>query len=376
MRRLPVSLWILIFILGLPLRSFGADPAPVQIESATVDPLYDNLFLPQDRGWLGADGAVSIPLSPTRVLWIFGDTMVGTLSKQKGRQGMMPRNTIAIQDLSEGPPGEVEFFWDLSDNIIGDFFPPDPWDAGYWYWPGVGELIDGDLFLFMYKIVSGEGDNAFSFELDDLTLFRIPNPQDSPREWTWTTRNLGWVGPHQGFASAIQVEPPYVYLLGYDDNLAKERSMVLSRVRIEDLKSKEPEKGFEFWVKGNGGCEWSREPKDLEPLFQPGVTESSIHYNQKFNRYIAITHHAFDPWMLLTSAPKITGPWSEPVRVYQIPEMLEKKERHAYAMKAHPELATASDELVVTYVVNTSDFWSMFQDTEIYYPRFVRVKLK
>ena len=47
----------------------------------------------------------------------------------------------------------------------------------------------------------------------------------------------------------------------------------------------------------------------------------------------------------------------------------------AYAGKAHPELTDAPGELIVTYAANSSDFWTLFQDARLYWPRFVRVKV-
>ncbi|HET9698974.1 MAG TPA: hypothetical protein VFP40_19020, partial [Terriglobales bacterium] len=52
---------------------------------------------PYSEGWLGADDAYSIPLSPTKSVWLFGDTFVadpGTTLRTKAKS--MPRNTVGI----------------------------------------------------------------------------------------------------------------------------------------------------------------------------------------------------------------------------------------------------------------------------------------
>jgi hypothetical protein len=41
----------------------------------------------------------------------------------------------------------------------------------------------------------------------------------------------------------------------------------------------------------------------------------------------------------------------------------------------HPALSKPG-EVVMTYVVNTKDFWTMFNDLEVYFPRFLRVKFE
>lgn len=351
----------------------------LEIVSATVDPVYDSLFEPRGRGWLGADGAVSIPLTENKTLWIFGDTILGTMNDRGARKGPMVRNTIAIHDHSGEGAGSVEFYWDFTDKITGDYFHLEDFNSDYWYWPGVGAMLDGELFLFLYKITSGEGEAGFDFELADMTLCRVPNPLDPPEQWKKSYEDLGLNGPHRGFSSALLVEGAYVYLLGYDDGPESEyteRAAVLARVKIEDLKAGKAKSSFEFWTKGEEGHAWSDRCENLARLFEPGTTESSLEYLPEKNLYLAVTHRAFQDEMLIVTAPELTGPWSEPIEVYTIPEMASGENHHAYAMKSHPELAENSDELVITYVVNTKDFWSIFSDNSVYYPRFVRVKYR
>jgi hypothetical protein len=42
---------------------------------------------------------------------------------------------------------------------------------------------------------------------------------------------------------------------------------------------------------------------------------------------------------------------------------------------SHPELATAPDELLITYAANAWGFWDLFKEARLYWPRFVRVNL-
>lgn len=353
--------------------------SPIEIVSATVDPIYDSLLAPRKRGWLGADGAVSIPLDKDRTLWIFGDTILGTMNDEGARKGPMVRNTIAVQDISSEGPGKVEFYWDLTDKVTGDFFHPADFAAPYWYWPGVGAMVDGELFLFLYKLESGAGDPGFDFAIADLTLCRVSNPLDSPDTWKKSYQDLGVNGSHQGFSSAILVEEPYVYLLGYDDgpeNSHMERAGVLARIKTDRLKAGEGRDAFEFWTEGQEGPAWRPTPENVIRLFTPGTTEASLEYLPEKKLYLATSYRGFHEKMYVVTAPTLTGPWSEPLEVYTIPEVVGQDNYHAYAMKSHPELARRPDELVLTYVVNSKDFWSVFRDNTIYYPRFVRVKFR
>jgi hypothetical protein len=63
------------------------------------------------------------------------------------------------------------------------------------------------------------------------------------------------------------------------------------------------------------------------------------------------------------------------VLVYRCPEMDWAPKVFCYAAKAHPELTKAPDELLITYAANAWNFWDLFSDARLYWPRFVRVKL-
>jgi hypothetical protein len=54
--------------------------------------------------------------------------------------------------------------------------------------------------------------------------------------------------------------------------------------------------------------------------------------------------------------------------------MSRDKRLFCYGAKAHPTLSSGQD-LVVTYVVNSFDFWQVAREARLYWPRFVRVRL-
>jgi len=64
----------------------------------------DRLFR-RDPRWLGADAALSVPLSKGRSLWLFGDTFVAISSANVRSESKMVRNTVAIQaGTTPAPP--------------------------------------------------------------------------------------------------------------------------------------------------------------------------------------------------------------------------------------------------------------------------------
>jgi len=351
----------------------------VEVISSEPASELTQLFKPQKRGWLGADGAASVEITKGKILWLFGDTILGNCSKDGKRTGTIVRNTLGLQDLSKGFPGEVEFFWDIPGNFPTSFFLAEGYDQDYWYWPTAGVMLDEELIVFVYKILPGPDPFTLGFEVGEMTLMRINNPLDPPNKWNKTIIPFGTGGNHQGFCSAIYVEKPYLYFLGFDDGPADKdlgRQAVLTRAKIEDIKNNKGKDALEFWTKADDGGKWDNKPENLLPLFKPGETETSLQYNEYSKQYISVIMHFGEPDIYIVTAPQITGPWSEPIKVYTTPEPVKDKNYSAYAAKAHPELAKEPDEIIITYIVSTMDFWTIFKDPNVYFPQFVRVKLK
>lgn len=343
---------------------------PVQMESVEKDPVYANMLKPRPVGWIGSDVAHSIPLTKENNLWLFGDTLIGTVTNNKRDPGAaFINNSIGIQDLSTSPPVNVQFYWGPSNT---SFFPHQPGTPGDFYWPTMGTMIKDELFIFCYSVKPGGG---LGFSLENTTLIRIPNPLDPPEEWIQNAYDLGIDNSVMGFHSAVIVEDPYLYMMGYDGK----GNMVLARAGLDDLTSGGLSEVFEYWVQGEGGPEWGEAPANLVPLFSPGNTETDIHYEPSWDRYFVTTYNPFTPTIYLTTARELTGPWSEPVCIYDVPEYEAVSfDIISYAVRPHPELSTQPGEIVISYATNSlGSIATIFTEEGlgIYYPRFIRVHL-
>jgi hypothetical protein len=76
--------------------------------------------------------------------------------------------------------------------------------------------------------------------------------------------------------------------------------------------------------------------------------------------------------MRRSSSP--VGPWSDELVLYHCPEMKWREKIFCYAAKAHPALAQAPNELVISYASNSLHVPDVIEDARLYFPRFVRVK--
>ena len=78
--------------------------------------------------------------------------------------------------------------------------------------------------------------------------------------------------------------------------------------------------------------------------------------------------------ILIRTARSPEGPWSDPVRVFKVPEPGEDDKLITYAAKGHAHLSR-DGELLISYCVNSTDFGQIFRDASLYRPRFIRVPL-
>lgn len=338
------------------------------LECACDDLALEQLFKPPTQGFLGADGAFSVPLSENKSLWIFGDTFVEQPTASMRRGSAFIRNSVATVDRSSESPGKVEFFWDRSQTTPASFFPH---DGIHWHWVGTGALADGMLVLFCYKVAPAS--NFFQFTVADTCLIRVENPLDSPEKWSYEITDLGFGSMRRAFCSAAYVEDGYVYLLGFDSILFKGRS-VLARVPVERLKSSPGREAYEYWVHDGSQPRWSSTPDQLVSVLDEGVSESAL---QRFeDLFVYTTYTPFDPAIRLYTARQLTGPWHGPIHIYDAPEHTKGEKVFTYAAKPHPEFSSKPGEIVLTYAANCSDFETVLNDMDLYYPRFVRAQLR
>ena len=66
-----------------------------------------------------------------------------------------------------------------------------------------------------------------------------------------------------------------------------------------------------------------------------------------------------------------TGPWHSKKTVYCTPET--GGDVFTYNSFVHPELSI-NDELIISYNINSFDFWSLFDNADLYRPKFIKVE--
>ena len=168
-----------------------------------VEPLphYDAAF-EHTSGWTGGDGAYSAGLGRERVLWMFGDTLVGRV--QNGRRVRLPSDQQLGRDSNRpraircGPgvylshalrrrPGGVP----ATGGRLG------------WLWPYHGVRTTEGLFLFLLQIEPADGPAAFGFRLVATWLGKVADPDAPPERWTVSWQKIPWGHERRLFGSSV-----------------------------------------------------------------------------------------------------------------------------------------------------------------------------
>ncbi|GAF93146.1 unnamed protein product, partial [marine sediment metagenome] len=119
---------------------------------------------------------------------------------------------------------------------------------------------------------------------------------------------------------------------------------------------------------------WGVDIAGISELFDGIATEYSVSYQPALKKYVTIyTECGLSKNIMMRFSPTPVGPWSSACKVYECPEYKWHKTYFCYAAKGHPEIS-AGNELIITYVCNSMDFWQMVKDARIYWPRFLRIK--
>lgn len=319
-------------------------------------------YFTYDPVWRGGDSAGSIDLGNGRVLWLFGDSVISP-SSHGLRTGNFVRNSVAIQsgyDLS----ASINYYWRKSKNGDHAFFRV---QGVEWLWPGHGALVKDRLVVFLFSLRSRK--TGLGFEAVGWYVAIISNPKDDPDKWNIRyERGTESFGQIVGSAAVLR-DDKYLYAFGSDEPTTHEAHLL--RWRLEDIYRGNISRS-EWWFNGHWARRRSRSPKP-RPLFA-GATEYSVHFDRDLRKYIQIQTFGFGAASIgLRMADRPEGPWSEPKIIYTS-DHAGVKMPIIYSAKAHPELR--GDGLFVTYNVNSLDLKHMLENQSIYFPRFLRVKIR
>jgi hypothetical protein len=359
-----------LVLFGASLFVCASEPLPGY--SVETLPAYDALFT-RTEGWTGADAVYSVELADEVTLWLYGDTWIGGIVDGKHKGAAMVNNSIALQRGKEPATASVKFFWGTTKEGKPAAFIR-PADGTGWFWIFDGIVADGKLYLFLVQIIKTDEKGIWGFKHVGTWLGEVENPHDDPLAWRIKQYKIPYGRYSKDgnlfFGSAVMRDGDFVYLYGAGEDWSKGmsgRSIIVARVPCNKMTDFEQ---WRFFSDGN----WQTDVEGITGLFNGTATECSVCYQPAIKKYVVVyTENGMSKNILMRFSPTPVGPWGNTYKVYECPEVQWHKTYFCYAAKAHPEIS-GENELIVTYVCNSTDFWKMAADARIYRPRFVKIK--
>jgi len=110
------------------------------------------------------------------------------------------------------------------------------------------------------------------------------------------------------------------------------------------------------------------------PICEDVAGEFSVSYQPAVGRYVLVyTEGGLSENIALRFSPRPQGPWGPAARVYRCPEAGWDAKIFCYAGKGHPEISSGPQDLIVTYVANSTDFALLESNARLYRPRFIKI---
>ncbi len=326
-------------------------------------------------GWWGSDCAFSTLLGTNQNLWLFGDTFIKADQAANDRiNSKLISNTIAIQQnflIHKEKP--LTFYWTRTKDQPKPFFYNDQLDGNYW--PFSAALVHGKLYVFGVRIVQVDIQDAFGFRIVGHEIYKVDNPEDDPTNWYKTNYYFPRKDIVQCFGSYVLRAKDNLYIYGFQketDSFEEDIKLIIAKVDLNEEREIADKSNWEFF---DGVAKtWVKDQKKIRPAMDNSKSELSITFLESINKYVLVSVLGKrGKWITVRTADTPVGPFSEPQNVYKIPENDWSPRYFSYAGKAHPELAEADNELIVTYMTNSKSLEECISDTRIYFPKFIRI---
>jgi hypothetical protein len=303
--------------------------------------------------WLGADVSTSIVLSQNRSVWLFGDTLVGTLTPNRTRNIVtMPRNSLALMDRGAHA---LQFYvrYDAqtpSNEHLGFFSPA---NQSHWLWLTSGFLLHDTLFLLGVTCAPDpSGSAGFAFQFVDTVVVRVANPLDDPLQWNWTLSHVPGTNATTNWNSAVTVVGDRVFVLGQTAGGATR----LAALRVTDV------------LHDN----WSALTLVSDSVVDAfGPPETTLTFVTAIQRWIffGVVFGSSDLTMYISQSSALDDQraWSARVVWHIPPPFSPYPQAFCYAPKVHQEFSNAT-MLMITLCCNTPQIQGLINNDELYIP--------
>jgi len=387
--------------------------ADASVPTISRDPAWDAVF-ERREGWTGADCAGSVALGDGRILWLFGDSWIGSIRDGKRLPGArMVNNSIAAHPVDKlspwrpPQPSSIHFFWGPND-AAGH---PTAWavpsnaarrnraasETREWFWTtGGGTVVPGPgnsrrLVIFFFRVQDNpHGQGVWKFSVVGTSMGIVDNVAEPAEHWKPRLIDVRFAGPSDRTSEGLAHDDiQWGMAASRDPNETKQNSsdvLVFGVRKVNPLDSAlvvarvpgETIERLETWRFYAGPNRWLPDAASAIGVAHGLVTEFSVEPMRSGEQttWVLVQSEPFlGRKIFVRTAPHPTGPWSSRQIVYDVSDGDRNRSYFTYAAKGHAGLS-APGELLVTYLVNSQRFADLMTDTTIYRPKFIRLPTK
>ena len=294
-------------------------------------------FFRRTNGWVAGDGAMSIPLSDGRVLWLFGDSFVDTFDAKTGTVPCLfqVRNTALVHPKSDLRSARTLVHSNASNRTFFRYAGREP----FWYWPVNGFQEGHTVYVYLTKLKPGGG---LGFKTVGHAWARLRFPElsiegyDPLPDFKGIDFGCGFVKDNDG-----------VHAHAFGSKLVGLESWVY----VARFKTADPRGDWTYW----DGNSW------VEAVTKAAVigrgAAPSLHVCKVKNKYVLTSaelsvrcDHGKEIYVSTSEQP--TGPFSRRKKVFTVDDTVQGHHPFFYLPVAHPEFLDEKAGLLVTYSIN------------------------
>ena len=239
-------------------------------------------------------------------------------------------------------------------------------------------MIKDNLYVLLEKVGQKQGaspNELFNFSLLGYTLAKISNPTDTPDKWEIEYIPLPdfknpflSIGPHVKLDNYI-----YFFINRYD------KAQVLVRKQIESIDN--TDKPFEYYALNKTWKE-GLDTNDMDTIVN-GFRSTTVNYHEEIKLWVMICDIKFmDNKIYMRTAPRLTGPWSDEIEIYEIPEVTPGNSSYTESNFCYlpreciQNYDSKKHVMLLTYDINNPDFSKINANPKIYTPKVITIQLK
>jgi hypothetical protein len=343
-----------------------------------LDPKLGEFFKPNQLGWLGADVALSTPTPHNGTfLWLWGDTLYGSLENGQRQIQTMPRNSISFVKVVRQQPTSQEYHIRVDsanpkDEHLGFFTPTPISNTTNWFWLFDAIYFGKSLYVIASEMATTSGPPPWNFATISTGIIFVEDPSGDPLHWSYTYHKFPHTQELVALWNGFAQDDHYVYLTGYH-NADHNSPSILAKLEINHFRDLNWQE-IEYWASNNSEARWES--------FHDGMTLAGIfsdfppyklRYHPYLRKWYTISMKGFAYDIHLLTAPQITGPWTN-TKIFEIPSPWNGQGIFCYSLLAHPEFQVRENEIVFSFMSN-GPWEDLLPNLWLYIPQFVRVEI-